>query len=237
MEGLLEKIIKIVLKKVRNRRDISDSTLDYFLVNNPKLGRFYLLPKIHKRLQSVAGRPVIPNARYYTENISAFLEFHRKPLAQKVKSYIKDTDTNDFLRKTASLPALPDDIFLCTIDVVGLYPNIPHDEGLIALRKLLESREDKTIYLAECVLKNHIFEHNLSSFKELRETAIGTKMAPPYAIIFTGDLEERILQNCSFKPLVRYTDTLMQFFYYGSMGRKNSKNSWILLIAIILAFF
>ena len=191
----------------------------------------------------MAGRPVIPNARYYTENISAFLEFHRKPLAQKVKSYIKDTDTNDFLRKTASLPALPDDIFLCTIDVVGLYPNIPHDQGLKALRKLLESREDKTISrdslidLAECVLKNHIFEHNLSFFKELRETAIGTKMAPPYGIIFTGDLEERILQNFSFKPLVRYTDTLMQFFYYGSMGRKNSKNSWILLIAIILAFF
>ena len=136
-----------------------------------------------------------------------------------------------------------DDIFLCTIDVVGLYPNIPHDKALIALRKLLESREDKTISrdslidLAECVLKNHIFEHNLSFFKELRETAIGTKMAPPYAIIFTGDLEERILQNFSFKPLVRYTDTLMQFFYYGSMGRKNSKNSWILLIAIILAFF
>ena len=86
----------------------------------------------------MAGRPVIPNARYYTENISAFLEFHRKPLAQKVKSYIKDTDTNDFLRKTASLPALPDDIFLCTIDVVGLYPNIPHDEGLKALRKLFD---------------------------------------------------------------------------------------------------
>ena len=82
--------------------DISDSTLDYFLVNNPKLGRFYLLPKIHKRLQNVPGRPVISNSGYYTENISAFLEFHLKPLAQKVKSYIKDT--NDFLRKIASLP-------------------------------------------------------------------------------------------------------------------------------------
>ena len=168
MEGPLEKIIKTVLKKIRDRRDISDSTLDYFLVNNPKLGRFYLLPKIHKRLQNVPGRPVISNSGYYTENISAFLEFHLKPLAQKVKSYIKDT--NDFLRKMASLPPLPDDIILCTIDVVGLYPNIPHDEGLIALRKSLESREDKTIStdslmdLAECVLKNNIFKHYLSFF-------------------------------------------------------------------------
>ena len=111
-------------------------------------------------------RPVISNSGYSTEKISALLEFRLKPLAQKVKSYIKDT--NDFLRKMASLPPLPDDIILCTIDVVGLYPNITHDEGLIALRKSLESREDKTISidslmdLADCVLKNNIFEHNLS---------------------------------------------------------------------------
>ena len=85
------------------------------------------------------GRPVISNSGYYTENISAFLEFHLKTLAQKVKSYIKDT--NDFLRKIASLPPLPNDIILCTIDVMSLYANIPHDEGLVALRKSLESRE------------------------------------------------------------------------------------------------
>ena len=95
------------------------------------------------------------------ENISAFLEFHLKPLAQKVKSYIKNT--NDFFRKIDSLPPLPDYIILCTIDVAGFYPNIPHDEGLIALRKSLEFREDKTIVadslmdLAECVLKTNNF--------------------------------------------------------------------------------
>ena len=35
-------------------------------------------------------------------------------------------------------------------------------------------------------------------------------MAPPYAIIFMGDLVERILQNYSFKPLVwwRYIDDI-----------------------------
>ena len=67
VEGPLEKIIKTVLKKVKDRRDISDNTVDYFLVNNPKLGKFYLLPKIHKRLQNVPGQPVISNSGYYTE--------------------------------------------------------------------------------------------------------------------------------------------------------------------------
>ena len=43
MEGPFEKIIKTVLK-FRDRRDITKNTLDYFLVNNARLGRFYLLP-------------------------------------------------------------------------------------------------------------------------------------------------------------------------------------------------
>ena len=156
-ECLLMKVIKSVLRKIKNRGDISGETLDYFLVNNPKLGRFYLLPKIHKRLHNVPGRPVIFNSSYFTENISSFLDFHLKPLAQKVKSYIQDT--NYCLKKIANFPPLPDDLILCTIDVVGLYPNIRHEEGLIAIRKVLDTRKDRTIStdslieLAECVLK------------------------------------------------------------------------------------
>ena len=124
-EGRLMKVIKSVLRKIRNRGDISDETLDYFLVNNPKLGRFYLLPKIHKILHNVPGRPVISNSSYFSENISSFLDFHLKPLAQKVKSYIQDS--NNIFKKIANLPPLPDNLILCTIDVVGLYPNIPHE--------------------------------------------------------------------------------------------------------------
>ena len=40
---------------------------------------------------------------------------------------------------------MSDDVTLCTIDVVGLYHNIPHDEGLIAMRKALDLRKDKRI--------------------------------------------------------------------------------------------
>ena len=42
-------------------------------------------------------------------------------------------------------------------------------------------------------------------------------MAPPYAIIFMGDLEERILQNCNFKPLVwrRYVGDIFLLWQRG----------------------
>ena len=226
IESPLIKIIKRVLGNIRNRRDISDETLDYFLVNNPKLGRFYLLPKIHKRLHNVPGRPAISNSGFYTENISAFVEHHLKPLAQKVKSYVKDT--NDFLRKIANLPPLPEDLIFCTVDVVGLYPNIPHDEGLKAVRNALDSREDKTISteslleLAECVLKNNIFEHNTKFFKQVRGTAIGTKMAPPYAIIYMDELERGFLENYHLQPLVwwRYIDDIFMLCQHGEKELK-----------------
>ena len=102
-----------------------------------------------------------------------------------MKSYIQDT--NDFLKKITNLPPLLDDLILCTIRV--FYPNILHEEGLIAIRKAVDTRKDKPISkdslieLAECGLKNNKSEHNKSVFKQLRGTAIGTKMATLFAII------------------------------------------------------
>ena len=112
------------MEKIRKRGDLKKKTIKYFDVKDPKLARFYLLPKIHKGLNNIPVRPVIS-------------------LAQAVKSYIKDT--NDFLNKLRSLPKLPGNIILCTVDAVGLYPNIPHEEGLSAIRKRLDNRMEKYI--------------------------------------------------------------------------------------------
>ena len=81
--GPFMKVIESVFRKIRNTCDISDETLDHFLVNNPELGRFCLLPKI-------PGTPVVSNSSHFTENISSFLDFHLKLFAQNLKSYIQD---------------------------------------------------------------------------------------------------------------------------------------------------
>ena len=54
-------------------------------------------------------------------------------------------DTNHFLRKIKSLGQLPEGAILCTVDIVGLYPNIPHEEGLVSLRKFLDTRMEKKV--------------------------------------------------------------------------------------------
>ena len=60
-----------------------------------------------------------------------------------MKLYIKNT--NVFFNKLRSLPKLIGNIILCTVDVIGLYPNIPHEEGLSLLRKRLDNRMEKHI--------------------------------------------------------------------------------------------
>ena len=131
----LLKIINTVIAKITKRGDLNRNNLDHFLIKDRKFSRFYLLPKIHKRSHNVSGRPVRSNSGYYTENTSSFLDHHLPPLPQAVKSYINDA--KKFLKKLLYLPKLPNSIILCNMNVVGLYPNIPHDEGLSTLRKRL----------------------------------------------------------------------------------------------------
>ena len=117
---------------------------------------------------------------------------------------------------------MPDGAILCTMDVVGLFPNIPHGEGLASLRWFLETRDNKHIAsdtlteLAEVVLKNNIFEFDEKTFKQKRGTVIETKFASPYAILFMADFEEKNLESFENKPMIwwRYIDDI---FSFGSM--------------------
>ena len=83
---------------------------------------------------------------------------------RKCWSLIKDSQ--DFINKLHKLGKIPDNAILVTADVVGLYPSIPHNVGLRALKELLDKREQKKlptedlVRMAEFVLKNDFFEFN-----------------------------------------------------------------------------
>ena len=101
----LESYIFTIVNKIKARGDLFADNLEYFFNKDPTFARSYLLPKIHKRLHNVTGRPVISNCGCYTDKISLFLDYHLQPLAEKVESYIKDI--NHFLKKLKELGSLP----------------------------------------------------------------------------------------------------------------------------------
>ena len=62
--SILINTIMHALEKIRIGRGFPNDTLNYFLVKDPKFARFYLLPKIHKRLYNVPSKPVISNCGF-----------------------------------------------------------------------------------------------------------------------------------------------------------------------------
>ena len=210
-----------------SRKEIDKKIMEYLIKKKPQLGRFYLLPKIHKRTFNVPGRPVISNNGTATENISAFLDFYLKPIVQTIPHILEDT--SDFLCRLNDLPEIPENAILVTFDTVGLYPNIPHEEGIEIMKTFLNERDNKPVRteslcdLAKLILKENYFELRDEVFRQILGTAIGTKFAPTCANIFMAGLERKIFESGEFNPFVwlRFLDDI---FCLWTEGEENLNN-------------
>ena len=200
------------LQKLVREGKISEENREYLKGESLNLGRFYLLPKIHKRLIDVPGRPVISNCGTPTERISEFVDYHINPIVKSLPTVLRDT--SDFLRKLEDLGYIPETAIFATIDVVGLYPHIPHGEGLDSMKEILNEFKGKVNYgewyvdgvdlveMATIILENNYFEFDGQIYWQKQGTAIGTKFAPAYANIFMYVLETRMLGICEFRPWI-----------------------------------
>ena len=58
--------------------------------------------------------------------------------------------------------------------------------------------------------------------KQKRGTAIGTKFAPPHAILFMADFEEKMLEKFEKKPMIwwRYIDDIFFIWEHGEESLK-----------------
>ena len=126
---------------LKRRQLIAEKQFKYFCFNFDEtcnLGKLYLLPKIHKQLSNVPVRPVISNCGAPTEKVSEFLDSQMPRIMRKGWSYIKDSEY--FINKPRKLGKVPDNAILVTAAVVGLYPSIPHNVGLGAVKEALGKR-------------------------------------------------------------------------------------------------
>jgi hypothetical protein len=76
-------------------------------------------------------------------------------------------DTPDLLRHIELLnnTPMPPNAFPVSIDVVGLYSNIPTEEGISAMRKALDTRKDKTVSTPTIIdMLSHVLKLNIFEF-------------------------------------------------------------------------
>ena len=176
--------------------------------------KFYMTIKVHKK--PLTGRPICSSIGTATANASRWVDSILQPYLQRIPAHLKDSRS---LIKTLEETRFPDDIDLCTADVTSLYPSIPTDAGLAALREFLNyHHRDKEqipliLILAEWVLKFNILQFGNTSWLQINGTAMGTPFAVSYATIFLDQLERKVLQQITApeRPLLykRYIDDLL----------------------------
>jgi hypothetical protein len=165
-------------------------------------GKFYQIFKVHKKHtppELPPGRPIVSGCNSITEKLSQFVDYHAKHLVPLMPAYLQDTP--DLLRHIEILnnTPIPQNSFPVSIDVVGLYSNIPTEEGIAAMRRALDTRQDKTIAtntIIEMLDHVNIFEFNSELYIQNVGTAMGTKAAPTIANIFMSEIDIKI-KNCA----------------------------------------
>ena len=122
------------------------------------------------------GRLIISCIGTPTEKISAFVDYVLSP----IPSYIKDT--TDFLQQPQILDHIPNNAILVSVDVTSLYTNIPLNEGINSVAKILKLSGHDEYFIDEIksciyfILKNNIFTFNEQNLIQVSGTAMGTKI-------------------------------------------------------------
>jgi hypothetical protein len=184
-----------------------------------KPGKFYQLFKIHKKFKEPnlpPGKPIISGCGSITENISLYVNHHAKDLVPEIPSYLQDTP--HFLRELETLKntVIPQNSFPISVDVVGLYTNIPHNEGIESLKRALNTRKTKEVStdflvkLLSFVLKHNIFEFNGKYYQQQIGTAMGTRVAPTMANIFMASIDN-LIQSTSVTENLNYIHFYKRF--------------------------
>ena len=109
-------------------------------------------------------------------------------------------------------------MLLCTLDITSLYTNIPHSEGLQAIKEFLAIHRDINavpnnsyiIELLQVVLTNNYFDFNGKHYHQKSGTAMDTKLAPSYANLFMSKFEQAHVYTYHLQPTLwkRFIDDI-----------------------------
>lgn len=183
------------------------------MVDEGKPAYFYMLPKIHKH-PSVEMRPIVSNVNYITCAASTVLHHLLLPIVETKVKWALNSSTQ-LLRQLDAM-RVPEHTILVSADVTSLYPNIPTEDGLMALEFWLSEHPLKSeiLYLSEIVLRNTFLTFENMLYVQCKGTAMGTPFAPVYAILFLGYLEKKLLHKITLLHPGKTTSEICYFRRY-----------------------
>ena len=216
--------------EMHNEGWLDETTLQYLCDTkyHPKIGRLYLLPKIHKLDKQTFDlikdngfctenifppcRPIISQNGSPTERISQYVDYFLTPIVNTHATYIRDSI--DFILMMEGI-ALPDNCRLVSYDVTSMYTNVQFEELITAVEKAY-SEFDKTnykipappakhiAYLLRVVLENNVFEFNSKVYKQIIGCAMGSKCSPSVCDIRMYEITTEIVNKFPHRSNILY---------------------------------
>ena len=225
--------IENILQEGISNKIISKEEYDGMNAEGKEAGRFYCNFKVHKEhnfMEAPPVRPIISGSGSVTEGIGTFVNHHLKEIGTNHESYLEDTP--NFLRIIEKINQGPDDLsnaLLVTADVMALFTNIIHEEGMSCMREGLQKRKEPAVptdflmQLMQVILCNNIFEFHKSYYKQNVGAAMGGRPVPHYANIFMSSIDKNIKQLDKMQLLLLFKRFLMIISSYG----KEPPNSYM----------
>ena len=212
--------------KTRLQDKVESRTIMALLPQSSRAAELYGLPKDHK--PDIPLRPIVSACGDPLDKITWFLERIATQLLHHVPAHLKNTDEYlNRLKQQYPDNKLPEKSIIFSVDVVNLYGNIPPDEATEALLELLADHhseintfnletDDLRALLTHCLSNNNL-RFGSHYYRQVTGIAMGSRIAPPLAIIFMGALERKFLEATTHKPdiYMRYIDDVLGVWTHG----------------------
>ena len=207
---------------------VPDKIVKSVIPSGSRTAELYGLPKTHK--PDTPLRPIVSACGDPLDKLAWLLERIISQLLSFVPAHL--TNTQDYLQRISSqFPhGLPQGSIFFSVDVANLYGNIPTNEAVKATLRLIERHIDNidTFGLTSHDIES-LLDHCLNNsyvrfgdkyFKQTVGVAMGSRIAPPLAIIFMDAIESLILTspNSQFQPVtnMHYIDDVLGIWTHGS---------------------
>ena len=91
-------------------------------------------------------RPIVSGSGSNTEGISHYVDEFSKDEVRKLESWLEDTrHVLHLLTEENSLGPQPPNSIPVTLDISGMYSNVPWDEGMTAFQEAMDRRDSQKV--------------------------------------------------------------------------------------------
>lgn len=126
--------LDVIFKDGLKNKLISQREYRVLWNSSPTIPMFYALPKVHKKVRPIPGRPIVSGKDSITQGISQYIDQIISPFVVTLPSYLRDT--KDVVTRINDIRVKPG-TFLASLDVEALYSNIDHTLEIQAISHFL----------------------------------------------------------------------------------------------------